>query len=588
MLCKRFPFRRYPHKLLAQIFFWYIQSLYQYNTGLELHRGLVILRNVCHAWRAVAMQHPVLSSYIPITDPTFVQDLLVKAGSMPLHICEELNPTIAIDFGIQVRQFVLRHIDRVRSMQLAVTDELVDPQRSLDNLRTGKSPLRTAVLCYILPSEHADPAPLLPNVDFPELVELACYYGTFSCFRKLLRSPSLRRLNIHSPHRGQFGAPPHEELMTVLRNLPLLEELLLHNVSDSGDWGQPVLGTTSRPPILANLPNLRLLTLHDHSLEALLPILQRTSYPATTSVKLDGIMLFNWNSAQPQVQDDILAALFIALSRKTAHDVHHSSTTYHVRSASVLIAQGSRFSISTWPERRPSTELTHSKHYTRAPGSLHIAFNINLAAPHSLSRLIHHARLSCIESLLISEPTIDAFRARTSQETLPIHALGALSSVTELMLEHESFDHLRDTSSVNPAIVDYLRGTSSVNPDIVSNEPIDIHGLFRGVSLVQIREFHHAVASGLISDHSRVKHLADAFIARAAGAGTARDGEQVFNRRPQVTRERTEYCELPAGTQWGGIAGHAGGGSPTLGGLPGINFLDNKASFTEALRASRG
>lgn len=278
---RRFPLRRYPSELLAEIFLRYILSLYEHDTGLELHRGLLMIRHVCHAWREAALQHPVqlLSSYIPLMHPGFIQDLLATSGTLPLHLCEPVPTIPTQSFGIESRKLILRHIERVQSAQLVLTEDLVDPQHCPDNIRASVSPLRSLVLSCLTPHGRMNNSRFLPNVDFPELVELSFYHGMFSCFRKQLAAPSaLRRLDIQFPHTNAWSDPlSNAELLSVLRGVPLLEELILQSAGAKLEEGPPM----QAEPV--NLPHLRLLTLCELNLVRILPIIREVSYPTTVS-----------------------------------------------------------------------------------------------------------------------------------------------------------------------------------------------------------------------------------------------------------------------------------------------------------------
>lgn len=562
-LCKRSPIRRYPSELLAQIFLWYLLDLYQHSTGLQLHRGLLALRHVCRAWRAVALQHAVLSSFIPLTHHGFIDDLLVTSGSLPLHICEELDPTIPIPVSIGLRKFLLGHIERIQSAQLVVTDELVDPEQSPENMKAGESPLRSLVLCSIRPPSHFSSAPLLPNVNFPELTELSCYYGTLSCFRKQMTAPSLRRLDIQLPSGSSW-----KELISVLLHLPLLEELLLQNVGTEID---PLAhgALVAQPSV--NLPFLRLLTLGGYSLNNVLPIIRKVSYPATVSISLQVQDMDNaWF---PGGLEALLAELPAILREESASDTN--SIMPHARSASLLVNERTYFSLSMWPEHRCPAQLSHLQHGMRTPGSLHIACEHHLE-PYWAARLVHHMPLSEVETMLISEPIVEN-RFREAPR-IPIDTLGTLPALTEVVLEYDSFDRVQDGGAVD----------DPVDAAVFVGPPMDIRALFPGVRTVWIRELHHDTPLKRANDHSRLKYFGDAFAARAAAgaqgaqATGAHDGGR-HQPRLQISRERVDYCEPPPRRPKHGIVGHEVGGPPGLGGMMNTSFLAQEHTFRKAL-----
>lgn len=607
MLCRRFPMRRYPSELLAQVFLWYILDLYRFDTGLALHRGLLTIRHVCRTWRAAALEHPILSSFIPITHPSLVQDLFATSESLPLHVCEELGPSVSISVSMELRRLILRHIERVQSAQLAVTNELVDPQRSPDNVRSGESPLHSLLLCYILPPHGWTPAPFLPNVNFPELVDLSCYFGPLSCFSKQMKAPSLRRLDVQNPHTSPTTTHSNGDILSILRGLPLLEELLLRNVGfDSTLLADGAPAAALQPTV--NLPCLRLLTIYDRSLEPVLSFVHQISYPATTSVLLRFSSGYDgWFSEE---ENPLWAILPAVLYREAVLDT--SSTAHRARSASVVADQASFFSFSTWPEHRPPADLrAHSHQFTRTPGTRHIIFDGGGLTPQAASSLVRHMPLAEVESLLISEPYVNvsfATRRAPAQTTsrIPTNILGALPALTELVLEYESFDRAHAADPADPAAA--------------PNEPVDIAGLFPGVKTVHIRELHHALPScEHAKDHSRVRYLGEAFVARAAeafGVPHARHGDNALAPGLQISRARIPYTEPPSYMQrqrrvarhaLGGAAGpgdgdagnrvlrnqqelvgHEVGGPPGLEGMPSSSFLAQKDAFSNALRASRG
>lgn len=507
-------------EVLAEILLWYIQAFYESGTGLALHHGLSTIQLVCQTWQAVALGQPSLSRFIPTTTKKFVESLLGRSGALLVHICEA--PGIAVSEGatiIEARKAVIRHLDRrIQSAQLVVTDELMDPEECPEAFRSVESALRSLVLCYIHPRD--DSARFLPNFEFPRLQELCCYRGTVSNFSAMLKAPSLRQLDLLQP-RTRLSI---RELASLLRNLPLLEELTLQDVFEDVDHMQGLPLSVAWRRNLVTLPNLRRLTVDEEYTDLAMHILNAIVYPATTSLFLQTHAL---EMESPEAEDE----LFVALSAKL-YGVDMPGSVPSPRTARISFEPDGICSITAWRERLSLEELAREPH-RRAPGSFHISLRGG-AEPGWLSRLLGHLSLYDIQSLLLSEtevPMVNVVR-------LPLDVLGALPSLSHVMLEYESFDRVRDCKTGK------LRS--------VPEDTSDVSHLFLGVRVVRVREFYHPTTRPRVIRPSILRALGRAFVSRAsAGQPGAQHVEGGEHRSAElvVYRERSDFPVTTPGSR---------------------------------------
>lgn len=134
-----FPIPWLPPEILADIFYWYIIKVYRVgHTTLPYPNPYcwMAIRHVCRSWRQVALSVHKLSTYICLTCPAVVQDLLDRSGEMPLTVygCREWR--CEWHSAQETFRLVLPHFGRiVHCESFAFPRDNVHRQLSFDVLR---------------------------------------------------------------------------------------------------------------------------------------------------------------------------------------------------------------------------------------------------------------------------------------------------------------------------------------------------------------------------------------------------------------------------------------------------------------------
>jgi hypothetical protein len=224
-LCSSFPIDRLPPELLAEVFFWYILDVYHEpdfsSPSSPTPYCWLAIRHVCRSWRHVALSFPKLSTYICLTRPDCVQDLLDRSGGLPLLVHKRESSWFQPENVLAATRLIIQQLDRVSYANMALSSELFesDPSSQSGLQEVRRSRLRCAKL-YFLWGWQPD-RPLFNNFFFDELEDLSCIWGSIVSIRTMA-TPSLRRLTlVDCPH------VPVEEFLKFLEPLKQLEELII-------------------------------------------------------------------------------------------------------------------------------------------------------------------------------------------------------------------------------------------------------------------------------------------------------------------------------------------------------------------------
>ncbi|GJE94225.1 hypothetical protein PsYK624_103930 [Phanerochaete sordida] len=291
-----------PDDVLAEISLWYILRVCNTarrhshvalcsNIGEDWFKdplqgpppySWLAIRHICRAWRAVALAYPQLSAYFCLTRPECVQDMLSRAGALPLHV---FGPSLDYVSGhweryAASRNLVLAHPDRIASGSMAFANHTNDtiqtyaPQANVCNAWS---------LDLSFTHEHTHPNPTPSKLSFPHLRELRCANYALNSIRPMLAASQLRKLKLVECRQVAEG-----DLFALLRPLLQLEELTLCDVIGGTENVPHVIPyqpiSNSRSTI--HLPNLRDIRLSEPSAAAGLYFLHRISYPPPVALHL--------------------------------------------------------------------------------------------------------------------------------------------------------------------------------------------------------------------------------------------------------------------------------------------------------------
>ncbi|GJE89259.1 hypothetical protein PsYK624_053560 [Phanerochaete sordida] len=298
-----FPIERLPEELLAKVFSWVIAycrqaalwdsysfAFYGFDDEHTSHPGgcssapyaWLKIRHVCRYWRKVALAHPRLSTTIFLTRPECVEDMLRRAGTLPLEV---YDPSVQyIDTHSEgvaaARLMVLEHVARIRHGTFAYTDDptAIDWSASLTPRHNNTCNAQSLELLSM--DDVYLPYSSLSNVHFPHLRKLSCFYYDAVAPGQLLNAPQLRTLHLVNC-TTPIAAP---ELLRLLGSLPTLTSLALILVLlESEDF--PHLSSAPPAPH-THLPALRHLALCTRSAASGLSLLLQLAHPAHTSLDL--------------------------------------------------------------------------------------------------------------------------------------------------------------------------------------------------------------------------------------------------------------------------------------------------------------
>ena len=341
------PIDRLPPEILAECFLWYIRIYYHLpKTGAFNPRpssyAWLIIRHVCRRWRQVALTSPELSSYIWLTSPECVYDLLNRSRNVQLHVCEsQSTPSISYaDFEARETAYilVLNHFERVVCGQLQLSIDVLNPFPSSDSTATlpqkRVSIARELRLFFCLLSLTRTPQ-AFAHYDFPYLEDFFCGSGCIQMIGQML-GPSLRRLEFWDSLR----LSTLDDVVALLARLTQLEELKLQYA-----LGKSGMIVTPTPPGSTQLPHLRVLDVLEYDCGSAAALLSRLIYPATTSVSLEFLRMSN-GTFHEWMTETFLSHL------RESDDI--SCTFPPLRSISISARALRSVEFKLWTDSRPS------------------------------------------------------------------------------------------------------------------------------------------------------------------------------------------------------------------------------------------
>lgn len=263
-----------------------------YTSSFRLPYSWNSVKLVCRLWRSLLLKTPMLCDQIVLTRSDVVEDLLRRAGQLPVQVMSApVAHKLNNENSLQAMETILSHFSRVSRADIAITTPVLALLRRQDVRAARETSLRHLLLnFYGLGYRDFDPSPrIFPDTTFLALETFCCIGGHVGICRGLFRS-SLTSLSLWD--LDFVLTPP--QLSAYLAECPMLELLTVRN---SLLW--PLNGALKRlvedgwiPEQTTSLPRLRTLQIDDSTDMALsLYFLHHIAFPASTSVRLQRRLL---------------------------------------------------------------------------------------------------------------------------------------------------------------------------------------------------------------------------------------------------------------------------------------------------------
>ncbi|GJE89295.1 hypothetical protein PsYK624_053920 [Phanerochaete sordida] len=245
-----FPIGRLLPELLADVFEWYIitifnslrleaigmEDIFQGARGLEDQPNpycWLVIRHVCREWRQISLTYPRLSSYICLTRPECVQDLLSKSADVHLHIyTPQLVPQHSVEAYQKSWTLVSDRLFRAVSADLFIPEEGLHPPVGPGRLPSNMEELRVMYGLGRTRDQRNGPF-TITTAPLSKLRACTLIHATFQDVSPFL-VPSLRCVNLDLLSASSLG--DHAAIISMLNSTPNLEELTLRGIGS--DWYQ--------------------------------------------------------------------------------------------------------------------------------------------------------------------------------------------------------------------------------------------------------------------------------------------------------------------------------------------------------------
>ncbi|KZT21865.1 hypothetical protein NEOLEDRAFT_724195 [Neolentinus lepideus HHB14362 ss-1] len=212
------PAGRLPAEVLARII-----GLAWAECARSEPNFLVAVTHICGQWRDVVLDMPTLWSRIGLKNPQHFRGVVQRAGKLPLTVVGHIDrhEEHAVDAAVTA----LRRLHRIRGLELYMGLRYTKRLAMLKNQEAGKLESLTLSRLYYRDDEGRALS-WIQKLSFPRLQALNIRNFQLSTCKALLL-PSLRSLSI----LAESGASSTDSalLLSLLRNLPLLENLELHD-----------------------------------------------------------------------------------------------------------------------------------------------------------------------------------------------------------------------------------------------------------------------------------------------------------------------------------------------------------------------
>ncbi|KAG7099939.1 hypothetical protein E1B28_001732 [Marasmius oreades] len=302
-----YPISRLPSEILVHIFAYLvtIRSAFMWTRPTYLD-----FTHVCHDWREIALNTPSLWTQPDFRWLGWVREMLRRSKDAPLHVRYRIDEMITVLSFEDAMMDILVHIHRIASLYLYLELQSGDKKGfnrtllALDKPAPLVHTVRFGFFRALHPSnipfpQHlfADEAPNLRNLFLD-----GCHFRWNSPLLKHLTTFSLRTHD-RATMAPCDQCPTTKRFMEILEAMPELEVLNLDcslpsHLSEAPDFAHTV-----------HFPRMRDLRLVRSSVTDCTNLLQRISFPQSTTVEVSCIPLHHQNDELP---------LFSALSHMFA------------------------------------------------------------------------------------------------------------------------------------------------------------------------------------------------------------------------------------------------------------------------------
>ena len=362
-----FPIMRLPGELIAEVFSWCILGVcsaasrfsFSVTNGIfipSFHNAFadspapyswLVIRHVCRAWRQVALAYPQLSAHIFLTRPECVQDMLSRAGTLPLHIYDPSSPFVRSNLNDVVASSILamRHLEHISYGSLIFRDDVGNVEQGLTR---GKISIARSL--HLMLWQHRDsPGFPIPGFCFPELRDLSLCHVSISGIRGMFPVQHLRTLKL-----VQCEPIAIDRLIALIKPAQCLEELVLSRSMEARESWPHIYGSHSTANFRGGvvLPHLRHLHFFEKSAAAALFFLYHIVHPSSTTIHL------TFNSFSQGAHADCECLLMMLLAKI---DNWSESENASVQSMRLGVFDWDdmfkHLQVKLWRNRLPSTTL---------------------------------------------------------------------------------------------------------------------------------------------------------------------------------------------------------------------------------------
>ncbi|KAG1741098.1 hypothetical protein EDB19DRAFT_1706298, partial [Suillus lakei] len=214
-----------PPEILTNIFAYTGGEPYEIHTGTQRrHFGAMITTHVCRRWRQVAIECPTLWTSIDDVPPRWLAILLERSKEAALIVRYILPSSLK-----PCAEQILPQLPRIKVLDLCSPS--FDADRILDYLSSQPAPLLQMFRLGVLGSFHPRITDTIFQGRAPQLRSVKLTRCTFNW--SLFIFSGLRTLDVR--RIGRASCPTLSHLLSVLKRMPDLEQLMLELSSEDED-----------------------------------------------------------------------------------------------------------------------------------------------------------------------------------------------------------------------------------------------------------------------------------------------------------------------------------------------------------------
>ena len=116
------PICRLPHEILSEIFIALVRCDHNNPCIRRSCLRWIEVAHVCHRWREVALASPGFWSFIRVSNPEILSQLVARSKDCPLHV--DLHEGHC-NFNVTTLDILSRHIHRAQELSMKATAETI-------------------------------------------------------------------------------------------------------------------------------------------------------------------------------------------------------------------------------------------------------------------------------------------------------------------------------------------------------------------------------------------------------------------------------------------------------------------------------